>query len=61
MIQNPMHFAGGARHLGFSINFLQAGDSFVQDTRVSIRASAEPERADRDAPTPEAAHEEVPA
>jgi len=59
-IQNPMHLAGGARHLGFSINFLQAG-SFVQDTRVSIRASAEPPRADQDAPTPEAVHEEVPA
>jgi nitrate reductase alpha subunit len=59
-IQNPMHLAGGARHLGFSINFLQAG-SFVQDTRVSIRASAAPPRADQDAPTPEAAHEEVPA
>ena len=59
-IQNPMHLAGGARHLGFSINFLQAG-SFVQDTRVSIRASATPPRADQDAPAPEAAHEEVPA
>jgi hypothetical protein len=55
-----MHLAGGARHLGFSINFLQAG-SFVQDTRVSIRASAEPPRADKANPTPDAAHEEVPA
>ena len=59
-IQNPMHLAGGERHLGFSINFLQPG-SFVQDTRVTIRASAAPPRADQDAPTPEAAHEEVPA
>jgi nitrate reductase alpha subunit len=59
-IQNPMHLAGGERQLGFSINFLQAG-SFVQDTRVDIRASAGPPRADQDAPAPDAAHEEVPA
>ena len=59
-IQNPMHLAGGARQLDMSINFLQPG-TFVQDTRVDIRASAGPPRADQDVPTPEAAHEEVPA
>ncbi|MBW2162447.1 MAG: nitrate reductase, partial [Deltaproteobacteria bacterium] len=59
-LTNPMHFVGGARQLDMSINFLQPG-TFVQDTRVDIRASAGPPRADQDAPTPEAAHEEVPA
>jgi DMSO reductase family type II enzyme molybdopterin subunit len=59
-LTNPMHFTGGPRQLNMSINFLQPG-TFVQDTRVDIRASAGPPRADQDAPTPEAAHEEVPA
>ena len=59
-LTNPLHFTGGERQLNMSINFLQPG-SFVQDTRIDIRASAAPPRADQDAPTPEAAHEEVPA
>ena len=52
-LQNPMHLAGGARHLGFAINFLQAG-SFVQDTRVSIRASADRRARARTLPRPRA-------
>jgi anaerobic selenocysteine-containing dehydrogenase len=59
-LTNPLHFTGGERQLNMSINFLQPG-SFVQDTRIDIRASAAPPRADQDTPTPEAAHEEVPA
>jgi hypothetical protein len=59
-LTNPLHFTGGERQLNMSISFLQPG-SFVQDTRVDIRASAGPPRADQDAPASEAAHEEVPA
>ena len=36
-IQNPLHMAGGDGQLRFGINHLELG-SFVQDTRVGIRA-----------------------
>ena len=36
-IQNPLHMAGGDSQLRFGINHLQVG-TFVQDTRIGIRA-----------------------
>ncbi|MCG3170918.1 MAG: Dimethylsulfide dehydrogenase subunit alpha [Pseudomonadales bacterium] len=42
-IQNPLHMAGGDGQLRFAINHLQLG-SFVQDTRVAIRALTDEER-----------------
>ena len=43
-IQNPLHMAGGDGQLRFSINHLQLG-TFVQDTRVTIRALGPAQRA----------------
>ena len=58
-LQNPLHLAGGSRHISFALNFLQPG-SFVQDTRVSIRSVPEPGRDGEGIPASESAAQEVP-